>query len=163
MTFYTASIIYSFVAIIIYGLFRFGVGDYLRYTKNSKTYIRKSKSGFANFWFYKKIHAEKRMGYVYTLNILLMVFTIAYFLFAVSFGWAEALQMPIAVLGAALCCVQIPSVIFLNIYLSLEHWGVKFVLLKKFSSRGFYSSLEMIAEALAVAGFTVYNFVLATR
>lgn len=163
MDFYTCNLILSFFALLICFMFRFGVDDYLRYTKNSKTYIRKSKKGFVNFWFYKRMHSEKRMGYVFYLNILLLGLTPAYVLLAVSCGWIEIMQIPVSILSIALCIVQVPSIIFSNIYLSLEAYGVKLVLLKKFSSRGFYSSLYIIIEICGIVAFTGYNFLLALR
>ena len=46
------------VALFIYISFRFGVDSYLRVNKNSKTYIRKSKKGYLNYWIYKKINED---------------------------------------------------------------------------------------------------------
>lgn len=163
MDFYTCNLILSFFALLIYFMFRFGVDDYLRYAKNSKTYIRKSKKGFADFWLYKRIHSEKGIGYVFYLNILLLGLTTVYVIFAVSCGWIEIMQIPVSILSIALCIVQVPSLIFSNIYLSLYYYGVKLVILRKLSSRGFYSSLYIIIEICGIIAFTVYSFLLALR
>ena len=56
MNYYTYNIICAIFAVFLYISFRFGVDSYLRVNKNSKTFIRKNKKGFLNYWFYKKIH-----------------------------------------------------------------------------------------------------------
>ena len=95
MNFYALNIAYAFICLFIYVSFRMGIGSYLRYKKNSKTFIRKNKNGFLNYWTYKKLHKEINLGYVYYLNLILVILTPVYFLVAISFGWSDVMRLPI--------------------------------------------------------------------
>lgn len=160
MNFYALNIAYAFICLFIYVSFRMGVGSYLRYKKNSKTFIRKNKNGFLNYWTYKKLHKEINLGYVYYLNLILVILTPLYFLVAASLGWLEITKLPIAILSIVLLCVQVPSMIFSEIYYNYEYHGRPFVILaKNKGGRGFKSSLFNYGCILAVILFVVYNFI----
>ena len=158
MNFYIFNIICAIFALFVYMSFRFGVDSYLRVTKNSKTFIRKNKKGVLNYWIYKKINNEVGLGYIFYLNIVLLVFTILYSFFAICFGWAKILQMPIAIINALLCTAQIPAIIFSDAYWNLDYYKRKFVVLaKNKSGRGFHSSFYSIIEVLGLLAFAIYN------
>ena len=161
MDFYPCNIICAVISLFIYVSFRFGVDSYLRYNKNSKTFIRKNKKGLANFWMYKKLHEETDLGNVYYYNLFLLILTPAYFVISISLGWIEILRLPIAVLNFLLCCIQVPSMIFSSTYYNYEYHKKKFVVLEKNKSgRGYNSSFNTVTAVVAVIAFSIYNFVL---
>ena len=158
MNFYVCNIICAVFAIFLYVSFRFGVDSYLRVNKNSKTFIRKSKKGYANYWLYKKIHSEIGLGHIYTLNLFLLILTVTYFCLVICLGWANFLSLPIAICNALLCTVQIPSIIFSDIYWNLEYHKKKVVVLaKNKAGRGFHSSFYAIIEVIGLLAFAIYN------
>ena len=73
MSFHICNVICSIIALFIYISFRFGVDSYLRVNKNSKTYIRKSKKGYLNYWTYKKINEDIGLGNIFHLNVFLFM------------------------------------------------------------------------------------------
>lgn len=161
MNFYICNIICAIFALFVYVSFRFGVDSYLRVHKNSKSFIRKNKKGYLNYWTYKKINDEIGLGYIFHLNILLLSLTFLYSLISVCFGWVDFLSLPIAVCNVILCICQIPAIIFSDIYLNLEYYKKKFVILtKNKSGRGFHSSFYAIIEVFGLLAFAVYNITL---
>ena len=158
MNFYAYNIICAIFAIFLYVSFRFGVDSYLRVNKNSKTFIRKNKKGYANYWLYKKIHSEIGLGHIYILNVFLLILTATYFCLAIFLGWVKFLSLPIAICNSLLCAVQIPSIIFSDIYWNLDHYKKKFVILdKNQAGRGFHSSFYAITEVIGLLIFAIYN------
>ena len=89
MNFYIYNLICAMFALFIYTSFRMSIHSYLRINRNSKTYIRKSKKGFLNYWIYKKINDDVRLGYIFYLNISLLILTLLYVFFSVCFGWIK--------------------------------------------------------------------------
>jgi hypothetical protein len=149
-------------ALIIYGLFRCSVYSYLRVKRKSRTFIRKSKNGYLNYWIYKEINDNVGLGYVFYLNILLLALTLLYFLLAVALGWIGFLSLPIAICNVMLCIVQVPSIIFSDIYSNLELYKKKFVLFAIPPTGGRRrSSLSVIFMAGSLLFFAVYNIYLA--
>lgn len=163
MTFYIGSIIYATLSLFFYVNFRIGVNSCLRYTKNSKTFIRKNTKGMRNYWLYEKIHKEIDLGYIYYLNWMLLILCPLYFLLAVSFGWADAMQIPIAILNILVCFALFPSLIFADIYTNYEDYGQAFVLLKPGRFRGYHSSLYTLLGLLGMVAASAYLFYLALK
>ncbi len=162
MNFYAYNIICAIFAVFLYMAFRSGVYSYLRVNKNSKTFIKKNKKGYVNYWLYKKIHSEIGLGHIYTLNIFLLTLTATYFCLAICLGWAEFLSLPIAICNALLCIAQIPAIIFSDIYWNLEYHKKKFVVLaKNKAGRGFHSSFYAVIEVIGLLAFAIYNISLA--
>lgn len=162
MNFYELNIVYAIVSVWMYMSFRISIGYYLRHTGNSKTYIRKNKKDFWNYWIYKKIHAEIGLGYVYYLNLGLLALTLLYFLIATSLGWLDEMKIPIAVLHSLLCCTQLPSSVFAHVYDNLEDYGQRFIILRKRKiGGGFDSSILHLALLFVMIAFCVDNFKLA--
>ena len=159
MQFYVFNIFYSIISFYIYGMFRFGVEDNLRYRRCSKSYIKKSLKGVKNYWTYARIHGDAGLGCAYRLNLALLVLTPAYFVFAVLFGWIRLMQLPVAILSAVICTVQVPAMFFAEVYYNLENYGEEFVLYRRRKNfYGYDSSVVDIAAILAIAAFAVYNF-----
>ena len=162
MSFYGWNIICAIFALFIYISFRWGVDSYLRVGKNSKTFIRKNKKGFLNYWLYKKINSELGLGRIYYLNIFLLVLTLLYCGTVFILGWIELLSLPIAICNAALCLAQIPAILFSDIYYNLEYHKEAFVVLaKNRPGRGFNSSFFTVFGACLLLAFAIYNFWLA--
>ena len=166
MYFYVYNIICAMVALYIYISFRISMTSYLRINKNSKTYIKKSKKGFLNYWIYKQINDDVQLGYIFYLNISVLVLTLVYVFLSVCFGWIKVLNLPIAICNAILCVAQVPAIIFSDIYWNLENYKKKFVILAKnitFNDdkwHGFHSSFYSIIEILFILAFAVYNIYL---
>lgn len=162
MNFYAYNIICAIFAVFLYMSFRFGVDSYLRVNKNSKTFIRKNKKGYLNYWFYKKINSEIGLGHIYTLNIFLLILTATYFCLAICLGWAKFFSIPISICNALLCTVQIPAIIFSDIYWNLDNYKKKFVIIaKNKAGRGFHSSFYAIVQVIGLLAFAIYNISMA--
>ena len=163
MNFYVCNIICAMVALYIYISFRISITSYLRINKNSKTYIKKSKKGFLNYWIYKQINDDVQLGYIFYLNISVLVLTLVYVFLSVCFGWIKILNLPIAICNAILCVAQVPAIIFSDMYWNLEHYKKKFVILAKDITyndgkwHGFHSSLYAIIGILGILAFAIYN------
>ncbi len=162
MNFYIYNLICAMFALFIYTSFRTSIHSYLRINRNSKTYIRKSKKGFLNYWIYKKINYDVRLGYIFYLNISLLILTLLYVFFSVCFGWIKILSLPIAICDVMLCAAQIPAIVFSDVYWNLEYYQKKFVILaKKKSGLGFFhSSFYAVIEILGILLFAIYNICL---
>lgn len=160
MNFYRWHILYAMISIFLYISFRFGVEHYLRYTKNSKTFIRKNKQGFLNYWFYCKMRSELKI--FYNLNAALLPLTLVFTILTVSLGWLSFMQLPIAILSALLCVVQIPSILLSGKYANLWYYGKAFVWFKQNpAGGGFDSSLFHLGGMLGIIAFVIYNIILA--
>ena len=164
MNFYVCNIICAMVALYIYISFRISITSYLRVNKNSKTYIKKSKKGFLNYWIYKHINDDVRLGYIFYLNISMLVLTLVYVFISVCFGWIKVLNLPIAICNAILCAAQIPAIIFSDMYCNLEYYKKKFVILAKNITynkdnqwHGLHSSFYAIIGILGILAFAIYN------
>ena len=91
----------------------------------------------------------------------LIVLTPAYFVFAVLFGWIRWMQLPVAILSAVICTVQVPAMVFAEVYYNLENYGEALVMCRRRKSFGGYdSSILDIAAILCIAALAVYNFTL---
>ena len=167
MNFYVFNIICAMVALHIYISFRISITSYLRINKNSKTYIKKSKKGFLNYWTYKKINDDLRLGYIFYLNIAMLTLTLVYVFLSVCLGWIKVFNLPIAICNAILCVAQIPAIIFSDMYWNLEHYKKKFVILAKniIYNNGklpeLHSSFYAIIGILGILAFAIYNIYLA--
>ena len=163
MDFYVCNIICAVVALYIYISFRISITSYLRINKNSKTYIKKSKKGFLNYWLYKYINDDVQLGYIFYLNISVLVLTLVYVFLSVCFGWIKIFNLPIAICNGILCVAQVPAIIFSDIYWNLEHYKKKFVILAKNITyndgkwHGLHSSFFAIIGILGILSFAIYN------
>lgn len=121
------------IVIVVYNLllflFRCGANDYFILCKMSKSYIRKKKKGFRNFWFYEAIHKERPLGILYPMNALYLLSTAVFSVLALGLGYVKGLQPVLFVLSVLLCAVQIPASILASVYSTMEEFGRLFVLL----------------------------------
>lgn len=162
MNFYIFNITCAIFALFTYISFRCGIDSYLRVNKNSKTYIKKNKKGYVNYWIYKKINNEIGLGYVFYLNILLLTLTLLYSLLSICFGWINFLRLPISICNVLLCIVQIPAIVFSDKYWNLEYYKREFVILAiRKHGGGYHSSFCAIIEVIGLLAFSIYNISLA--
>ena len=130
--------------------------------KQQDIHKEKQKS-FLNYWIYKQINDDVQLGYIFYLNISVLVLTLVYVFISVCFGWIKILNLPIAICNGILCVAQIPAIIFSDMYWNLEHYKKKFVILAKNITynddkwHGLHSSLYAIIGMLGILAFSIYN------
>lgn len=130
MKFYILNLIFSIVMLAGYFGFRVNVYSYLRYTKNSKTYIRKNKKGFINFWTYKCFCKDVKFVPVYYLHLAYLFTSLLYFVIAVSFSWLQAMEVAVTVLSIICGLVQAPANVFGYVITNKIYFGRSVVLFK---------------------------------
>ncbi|MBP3412710.1 MAG: hypothetical protein J6K89_05560 [Oscillospiraceae bacterium] len=154
--FYTMCIVIVMYNLLMLFLFRCGANDYFRLCKMSKSYIRKKKKGFRNFWFYEAIHKERSLGILYPVNALYLLSSAVFSVLALSLGYVKGLQPMLFILSVLLCTVQIPASILASVYSTMEEFGRPFVLLAVGRvSKKPQSSLRDLLQCFG-AGFLVY-------
>ena len=162
MDFYLLNIICALFAAMLYIFsFRSGAYSYLRINKNSKTFIRKNTRGLANFWFYKKLKQE--LGWIYNLNFILLFGTAAYLIIALSLAWIDILRLPIAIIHALLCAVQITALVFSDINSNKHEFGTPIVIWRKSSCGRARSSVGDLLAIIGLVALTVANVYLAVK
>ena len=140
----------AFYNLLLYTFFRSGIYSYLRLSKMSKTYIKKNRKGFINYWLYHSINKQHSLGILYGLNLIFLTMTVAFILFAITLGYIRILQPILFVFAILLCIIEIPCTIIASIHSNTEDYGRPFVFLAKIKhSRGYTSSLlEWLSWAL---------------
>ena len=162
LSFYGWNILSALGALFFYVFFRFGVDSFLRVKKHSKTFIRKNKHGFWNFWFYKGLHSQGKLGFVYYLNAVLLLLTLLYGCAVFALGWFEPLSFPIAIGNAVLCAVQIVAIIFSDMYQNLESKKKAFILFEiDKETKKINSSFITVLLLCLLLGFAIYNISIA--
>ncbi len=162
MNFWLVNLILVISSAITYTLFRIGVYSYCRLNKMSKTYIRKSRKGISNYWFYSKVHKENNLGVLYYLNLLFFsLFVIHLILFA--FSWISFIKSPTTIVGFMLCIATIPVYCTFLIYYNLENLGKPFVIFMPYkdkSTGGYRIStvLEWFFCIIPLVFYTLANF-----
>ena len=140
--FYFFMIIIAIYNLLLYAIFRSGIYSYLRLSKMSKSNIKKNRKGFVNYWFYLSINKHNSLGILYGLNLIFLIATFTFMVFAITLGFIEALQSILIVFSIVLCTIEIPCVIIASIFSNIEDYGKPFILLEKRKHlRGFTSSL----------------------
>ena len=90
--FYFFMIVIAFYNLLLYAIFRSGIYSYLRLSKMSKTYIKKNRKGFINYWLYYSINKQNSLGILYGLNLTFIIATVAFIIFTITVGYIRALQ-----------------------------------------------------------------------
>ena len=129
--FYFLMIVIAFYNLLLYAIFRGGIYSYLRLSKISKTYIKKTRKGFINYWFYHSINKKKSLGILYGLNLAFFIATISFMLFTITLGYIRGLQVILFVFSVVLCVIEIPCMIIASIHSNKEDYGKPFVFLAK--------------------------------
>lgn len=102
------------------------------------------------------------MGYVYYLNLALLVLTALYIVCALGLGYLDAMVKPVAVLGLLLGAVQIPASIFVSVYDKRVRYGQPFIAFRwDKAARGGDSSIMDITVAFVTPALASVVFVLA--
>ncbi len=142
MVFYFFMIVIAFYNFWLYTVFRIGIYSYLRLSKMSKTYIKKNRKGFINYWLYHSIHKQNSLGHLYSLNLTFLIATVSFLLLAITLGYIRAMQPILLTFSILLCVIEIPCTIIASIHSNNEDYGKPFVLLaKRKHIRGYTSSL----------------------
>ena len=140
--FYFFMIVIAFYNLLLYAIFRSGIYSYLRLSKMSKTYIKKNRKGFINYWLYHSINKQNSLGVLYGLNLTFLIATITFMIFAITLGYIKVLQPILFALSIVLCIIEIPCAIIASIHSNNEDYGKPFVFLaKRKHIRGYTSSL----------------------
>ena len=140
--FYFFMIVIAFYNLLLYAIFRSGIYSYLRLSKMSKTYIKKNRKGFINYWLYHSINKQNSLGVLYGLNLTFLIATITFMIFAITLGYIKILQPILFALSIVLCIIEIPCAIIASIHSNSEDYGKPFVFLaKRKHIRGYTSSL----------------------
>ena len=140
--FYFLMIVIAFYNLLLYAIFRGGIYSYLRLSKMSKTYIKKNRKGFINYWLYYSINKQNSLGILYGLNLIFIIATFTFIVFAITLGFIEALQSILIVFSIVLCTIEIPCMIISSIHSNIENYGKSFIFLaKRKHMRGYTSSL----------------------
>ncbi len=95
-------IVIAFYNLLLYAIFRSGIYSYLRLSKMSKAYIKKNRKGFINYWLYHSINKQNSLGILYGLNLIFLIATFTFMVFAITLGFIEALQSILIVFYRAL-------------------------------------------------------------
>ena len=140
--FYFLIIIIALYNLLLYANFRSGIYSYLRLSKMSKTYIKKNRKGFINYWLYHSINKQNSIGILYVLNLVFFITTAAFLLFAITLGYIKVLQPILLSFSTLLCVIEIPCVIIASIHSNIEDYGQPFIVFaKRKYFRGYTSSL----------------------
>ena len=140
--FYFLMVAIAFYNLLLYAIFRDGIYSYLRLSKMSKTYIKKNRKGFINYWLYHSINKQNSLGILYGLNLAFFIATISFMLFAITLGYIRGLQPILFVFSVVLCVIEIPCMIIASIHSNKEDYGKPFVFLaKRKHVRGYTGSL----------------------
>lgn len=138
--FYIINLIIVAFSIFLYVLFRSGIYSYLRLSKVSKTFIRKNRKGFSNYWLYTKLHKEHSLGIMYYLNVIFLFGLMVFSLVTICLGYLEFMQLPIIILSIILAVVEVISSSIATYYDTINEFGVPFVLWQKTKFMRRYSS-----------------------
>lgn len=133
MYIYGLSILTIVLSAVFYFAYRDGVNTYLRIKKNSKTYIKKSKKGFRNFWLFEKIHKEQNLGLWYYLNIAYLLLLLIVSFVVITVGYLRVMQIPVVVMIAVLSIVETVAIGFWIVNNNIGEYGTPFVLYQKSS------------------------------
>ena len=140
--FYFFMIVIAFYNLLLYAIFRGGIYSYLRLSKMSQSSIKKNRKGLINYWLYHSINKQNSLGILYGLNLIFLVSTLTFMLFAITLGFIEALHPVLFTFSVVLCIIEMPCVIIASVYSNREDYGKPFVFLaKRKHMRGYTSSL----------------------
>ena len=161
MPFPALNLILLMLGLYVYIFFRCGVYAYCRMSKMSKTYIRKNRKGYSNYWLYSRLHKKNDLGALYYLN-LVYLFCLSAFLIAFPFSWVSLFRIPVMVIGILLGAASIPVFIISLIYRNIESVGQAFVFFKVYKeyngrSRSFATVLDWLVAFVPLA---LYIFLL---
>ena len=140
--FYFLMIVIALYNLLLYASFRSSIYSYLRLSKMSKSNIKKNRKGVINYWLYYSINKQQSLGILYGLNLIFLIATFTFMVFAITLGFIEALQSILIVFSIVLCTIEIPCMIISSIHSNIKDYGKLFIFLaKRKHMRGYTSSL----------------------
>lgn len=154
--FYFFMIVIALYNLSLYAIFRSGIYSYLRLSKISKTYIKKNRKGFINYWLYYSINKQNPLGILYGLNLIFLIATFTFMVFAITLGFIEALQSILIVFSIVLCTIEIPCMIISSIHSNIEDYGKPFIFLAKRKHVGGYTSSLIDWLSWLMTAFLIY-------
>ena len=154
--FYFFMIVIAFYNFLLYAIFRSGIYSYLRLLKMSKTYIKKNRKGFINYWLYYSINKQNSLGILYGLNLAFFIVTLAFMLSTITVGYIRTLQPILFAFSIVVCVIEIPCMIIASIHSNNEDYGKPFIFLAKRKHwRGYTSSL-IDWSSWTITAFLIY-------
>ena len=154
--FYSLQMIFSLYSLLLYANFRSGIFHHLRLRKISKTAIRKHQKGFLNFWFYRDIHKNYGLRFIYSLNI---VYSLAWLLhlsvMLLAFVF-PCLKMMLLICSCILCMLEVPVVFYTSVNEYRVEFGCGFVLLAKTKETGKLRSSLIDMLSWICSAFLIY-------
>lgn len=157
--FYFLQIVIVLYNLLLYALFRGGIYHYLRLSKMSKTNIRKSQKGYANYWLYQSIHQQHPMGILYGLNLVFLIATLFCSVVILVAGFIKPLQPFVWGVSLTLCLIEIPAMVITSVYDCKAEFGQPFVFLcKQKESNGYYCSLLDMLSWCVTAILVCFSF-----
>ncbi len=133
--------------------FRSGIYEYLR-ANRSKTYMRKKRKGFLNYWIYRQINEEYPLGKLYYVNIVYLVSVAAFSALALCLGYLEIMKFPLYFISTVVSLIGVGGSLFGSAYCNQAKYGKKFILLRKRKSSGGYDSI-LVDLCLAFGSFVL--------
>ena len=154
--FYFYCIVIVLYNLLLYSIFRSGIYDYLRFSKMSKSNIKKNRKGFKNYWLYRMINKQTPLGILYSLNYVFLISTAIFTVLAITIGFIKMFRPIVFVCSILLCLIEIPSIILASIYSNKTEYGKAFVFLAKRRYMGGYSSSLIDMFSWVVTAFFIY-------
>lgn len=156
MKFFVFHISYVLFSAAVFWALRFCMDACLRAKGKSKTYLRKSKKGLRNYWFFEKAHREIGLGLGYRLNIALLPATLVYSVFVAASCWIPAFQAAAAAWSVALAGIQIPAILWGFAWSNQAEFGTFFVLFRRSAHARYFPVCDLLCAVLPI-GFAVWN------
>lgn len=105
VTFYFLIWCFLLYLCIIYPFIRMAIKKMLRQRQISKTTIKRSLTGFKNFWWYEKLHTEHNLGIVYRINKVFVTIMAVSVVLQCLLGWWNVCS-PIIAVCVCLSCLS---------------------------------------------------------
>lgn len=123
MSFYSFHLLFAACGVLNYLLFRGGVNAYFHLLKMSKTFVRKNQKGLINYWFYQGIHRQRHLASIYYINAAFLVVLLIYIAVTVLLGWIQWMRIPIIVIAALLCIIEVAANFKVLVYTNRKGFG----------------------------------------
>lgn len=150
MKFFVFHISYVLFSAAVFWALRFCMDACLRAKGKSKTYLRKSKKGLRNYWFFEKAHREIGLGLGYRLNIALLPATLVYSVFVAASCWIPAFQAAAAAWSVALAGIQIPAILWGFAWSNQAEFGTFFVLFRRRAHARYFPVCDLLCAVLPI-------------
>ncbi len=147
-----------YFALLYFGL-RVDIDRILR-KKHSKTYIRKKKKGFWNYWGYRQIHSEHPMGSLYSINKIYLASLVTFAVMVLFTGYWAFMRIPVTCAAIAFTGIGTWCGMSASARRFQAEYGRKFVLYEKGSSwpkRPDSSILELLINLVPLLFIYVSN------